>query len=88
MDHEYDTGYYTDHIYESPTFERRDLVPDDGAKYYELDPEAEPFNPGTYRKGSTHTNTPRVPPIKPERCSYPSTNAKNINSMSTGAYTS
>ena len=85
IDHEYEAGYYADHIYESPKFERRELVPDESTKYYELDPEAEPFNPGTYGIGM---NIPRVPPVKPERCSYPSTYAKNINSFSTGAYTS
>ena len=86
---DYEAQYYTDHIYESPTYERGTLHVgrEDVAKYYELDPEAEPFNPGHCHRES-NANDGRLVSIESDRYSYPTTNSKKEAMMSTGSYTS
>ena len=95
----YDTGYYTDHIYESPTFSHLDVAPDcnnpmvSSAKYYELDPENEPFYPQDTSNDSrnvenrgkrTHGTSGNA-----QRCSFPGMPSASQQRMATqGSYTS
>ena len=61
---------YADHIYESPTFARKE-VGEEGAQYYELDPEAEPFQPTVSYRDANDNSTNASCSLPKQRCSYP-----------------
>lgn len=81
---------YVEHVYESPTFHRKDFTEgDDPAQYYELDPEADILSSG--QNGQTvgdRNNTMPGSSIGSQRCSYPGTNAHAQNFNTAGNYTS
>ena len=67
----YDTGFFIDHIYQSPDSPTLEINPKD---YYELDPESEPFRPqqSLQDRGLPHPPHHPLPgPPKPSRCPYP-----------------
>ena len=75
---------YVEHVYESPTFHRKDIhESEDPAQYYELDPEAEVFTPRHMEQRG-----PAPLPSANQRCSYPGTNAHEQHMNTAGNYTS
>lgn len=82
--------HYVDHIYESPTFSRRDLgLHEDGTQYFELDPDAEPFYPGA--PGAPMRNVANPAPgflNSKQRCSFPESTVTDNKAPNAGSFTS
>ena len=88
---------YVEHIYESPTFARKEMgntpggggatsSEGDSMRYYELDPDAEPFHPQSAAirdPMQINNNTDCLPP-PPQRCSYPGPPNSYMHSVHTG----
>ncbi len=85
-DNQYDHRY-ADHIYESPTFARKE-VSDEGAQYYELDPEAEPFQPTVSYRDANANSTNGTCSLPKQRCSYPGMSENNARVITGGNLTS
>ena len=80
---------YVEHVYESPTFHRRDLPEfEDPAQYYELDPEAEVFTPRKNTTNGESISNQTNSAMPTQRCSFPGMNVHDTKNNSTGAYTS